>query len=142
MLFVEYADSLGFSLCFQGFDDELANLPGKYAPPTGRLLLAMCDGKIAGCIALKKLDDQKCEMKRLYVRPEHRGKKIGRLLAERLIEEARSIGYQKMCLDTIAGKMATAVAMYRSFGFIEREAYYHNPEPHTLYMELDLSSRN
>lgn len=137
-MFIEYAKSLGFSLCFQDFDDELAGLPGKYAPPTGRLLLAECEGRGAGCIALKKLDGQTCEMKRLYVRPEFRGKKIGRLLAERLIEEARSIGYQKMYLDTIASKMVEAVAMYRSLGFVEREAYYHNPEPHTLYMELRL----
>jgi ribosomal protein S18 acetylase RimI-like enzyme len=137
-LFVEYANSIGFSLCFQGFDQELAELPGKYAPPSGRIFLAESDAKVAGCIAMKKLGDGKCEMKRLYVRPGFRGKKIGRLLAERLIDEAREMGYCEMYLDTISSKMAEAVLLYRSLGFVECEPYYHNPQPDALYMRLML----
>jgi putative acetyltransferase len=137
-LFEEYANSIGFSLCFQGFDQELAGLPGKYAAPSGCLFLAECVGKVAGCIALKKLGEGTCEMKRLYVRPGFRGKKIGRLLAERLIEEARSIGYTEMYLDTISSKMAEAVLLYRSLGFVECAPYYHNPQPDALYMRLYL----
>ncbi|MFZ1683462.1 MAG: GNAT family N-acetyltransferase [Candidatus Zixiibacteriota bacterium] len=140
-LFEEYANSIGFSLCFQGFDQELAGLPGKYAPPSGCLFLAECEGKVAGCIALKKLGEGTCEMKRLYVRPGFRGKKIGRLLAERLIVEARSIGYSEMYLDTISSKMAEAVLLYRSLGFVECEPYYHNPQPDALYMRLKLLGR-
>jgi putative acetyltransferase len=137
-LFLEYAESLGFSLCFQGFDQELAELPGKYAPPTGRLYLAECDGEIAGCIALKKLGEGECEMKRLYVRPNFRGKRVGKTLVEKLLDEARSMGYRTMYLDTIATKMAEAVAIYRSIGFVECPPYYHNPQPDALYMVLDL----
>jgi putative acetyltransferase len=137
-LFEEYANSIGFSLCFQGFDQELADLPGKYAPPTGCLFLAECEGKVAGCIALKMLAEGKCEMKRLYVRPGFRGKKIGRLLAERLIDEARGLGYVEMYLDTISSKMAEAVLLYRSLGFEECPPYYHNPQPDALYMRLSL----
>jgi putative acetyltransferase len=137
-LFLEYAQSLGFSLCFQNFDDELAKLPGDYAPPEGRLLLAECEGELAGCVALHRLDQDICEMKRLYLRPQFRGKGLGRILAERIIAEARLIGYRRMRLDTVEPVMKDAVAMYRRFGFKEIAPYCPNPNPGVLYMELAL----
>src|SRR5215469_5244870 len=118
-LFLEYGQSLNFSLCFQSFDKELAGLPGDYAPPEGRLMLAMVDGKAAGCGALHKIGDQVCEMKRLYVRPQFRGRGLGKALAERIIVEAREIGYKKLRLDTVEPVMRSAVAMYRQMGFGE-----------------------
>jgi GNAT superfamily N-acetyltransferase len=135
-LFLEYAQSLGFSLCFQNFDKELANLPGDYAPPDGCLLLAEYEGQLAGCVALHKLDAGICEMKRLYLRPQFRGKGLGRILANRILSEARQIGYQRMRLDTVGPVMKDAVAMYRKLGFKEIPAYRPNPNPGTLYMEL------
>src|SRR5579863_10462659 len=135
-LFLEYAQSLGFSLCFQNFDKELANLPGDYAPPDGRLLLAEYEGQPAGCIALRKLEPGICEMKRLYLRPQFRGKGLGRVLADRIIAEARQIGYQRMRLDTVEPVMKDAVAMYRKIGFREIEPYRPNPFAGALYMEL------
>lgn len=138
-LFVEYAQSLGFSLCFQGFDKELAELPGMYAPPEGLLLLAKIGGESAGCAGLHKLEPGICEMKRLYVRPQFRGTGLGRLLAGRLLNEARAMGYRKMRLDTIAGKMDPAIALYRRLGFIEIQPYRANPIPGALYMELELA---
>jgi len=137
-LFLEYAQSLGFSLCFQNFDKELAGLPGDYAPPDGRLLLAECEGQPAGCVALHKLDGDTCEMKRLYLRSLFRGKGLGRALADRIITEARQIGYRRMRLDTVEPVMQDAVAMYRKIGFREIGAYRVNPMPGTLYMELEL----
>ena len=137
-LFLEYAQSLNFSLCFQSFDQELAALPGDYAPPSGRLLLAECNGRQAGCVALHRLDAGICEMKRLYVRPEFRGHKIGRRLAEAAIAEARAAAYQRMRLDTVAPVMREAVQLYRELGFYEIPAYRPNPMPGTLYMELGL----
>jgi len=137
-LFLEYAQSLGFSLCFQNFDAELAGLPGEYAQPGGRLLLAECDGQMAGCVALHKLSADICEMKRLYVRPQFRGKRLGRVLVERMIAEARQIGYTRMRLDTVAPVMKDAVAMYRKIGFREIEPYCPNPMAGALYMELQL----
>lgn len=114
-------------------------MPGKYAPPAGRLLLALWEGKPAGVIALRPLEEAGlCEMKRLYVRPEFRGHNIGRRLAERIIREAAEIGYVRMRLDTVAGKMDSAIAMYRQLGFKETDPYYQTPVGHTLFMELAL----
>ncbi len=139
-LFLEYAASLGFSLCFQNFDQEVAELPGKYTPPQGRLLLAMRGEQAMGCVALRALGDDLCEMKRLYVRPAARGTGLGRQLVERIIAEARTIGYLRMRLDTIQGLMDRAIALYRQFGFRETQPYYTNPNPHTLFMELKLTA--
>jgi putative acetyltransferase len=137
-LFLEYADSLGFSLCFQGFDQELAGLPGKYAPPQGRLLLAELSGKPAGCVALHPLQPEIAEMKRLYVRREFRGKGVGIGLMNTILREAKKIGYQRLRLDTIQPLMSDAIAMYRRFGFYEIAPYRPNPIAGTLYMELAL----
>jgi putative acetyltransferase len=137
-LFLEYAQSLAFSLCFQSFDKELARLPGDYAPPDGRLLLAEYEDKLAGCVALHKLEAGICEMKRLYLRPQFRGKGLGRVLAEHVINEARKSGYQRMRLDTVEPIMKDAVAMYRRLGFKEIAPYCTNPIEGALYMELEL----
>jgi GNAT superfamily N-acetyltransferase len=135
-LFVEYASSLGFSLCFQSFDEELKTLPGAYGPPQGRLLLARHAGDAAGCIALRPLQDGICEMKRLYVRPSHRGLGLGRILVERLIAEARTLGYERMRLDTIQSAMKDAIALYRRMGFKEIAPYSAIPIESALWMEL------
>jgi ribosomal protein S18 acetylase RimI-like enzyme len=135
-LFLEYRRSLGFSLCFQSFEEELKNLPGVYAPPSGRLLLVRAADHAAGCIALRKLDTGICEMKRLYVRPDDRGLGLGRMLVERLIAEARAIGYERMRLDTIASAMKDAVALYRRMGFREIAPYSSVPIESALWMEL------
>jgi len=137
-LFLEYAESLGFSLCFQNFDQELAGLPADYSPPQGRLLLAEYDGQLAGCVALHRLDAGICEMKRLYLRPRFRGKGLGRTLAERIVAEARQIGYRRMRLDTVEPVMKDAVAMYRKLGFNEIAPYRPNPIAGAMYMELEL----
>ncbi len=140
-LFREYEAWFGLALCFQNFDAEVANLPGKYAAPEGRLLLAFADENLAGCIALRKLEDGICEMKRLFVKDGFRGQKIGILLIQKLIEEAKEIGYQKMRLDTFPPKMAKAVKLYEYYSFVEIPPYYHNPYGETLFMEKDLTNR-
>ncbi len=150
-LFREYAAGLNIDLCFQNFDQEVADLPGNYAPPAGRLLLAVEGERIAGCIALRPLGvvcqtpDRKggrvtdCEMKRLYIRPEFRGQGLGKKLVMTLLDAAREIGYERMLLDTLPGKMDEAIALYRSFGFREIAPYYNNPVAGALFMELHLS---
>ena len=138
-LFQEYGASLGFSLCFQNFDQELAGLPGDYAPPRGRLLIAYLDSEPAGCVALHEFTPGISEMKRLYVRPAFRGKRIGLALANAIIAAAREIGYERMRLDTVPSAMADAVKMYGRLGFKEIAPYRVNPQPGTLYMELELT---
>jgi len=137
-LFAEYAASLGFSLGYQGFAAELAGLPGKYAAPDGALLLAKVDGVSAGVVGLRKLEPGIAEMKRLYVRPAYHGRAIGRKLAEAVVATARALGYRRLRLDTISGKMDAAVKLYRSMGFVEIAPYYDSPVPGTKYMELVL----
>jgi putative acetyltransferase len=139
-LFLEYAESLGFSLCFQGFDKELANLPGDYAAPEGLLLLAKYQEEVAGCVALHKLDKEICEMKRLYLRPRFRGKGVGRALAQTVIAEAQRIGYRRMRLDTVEPVMKDAVGLYRQLGFKDIAPYRTNPIVGAMYMELELTS--
>jgi carbonic anhydrase len=137
-LFQEYEASLKISLCFQNFEQELANLPGDYAPPRGRLLLAREFDELMGCIALRPLGPTTCEMKRLFVRAEYRDRGLGRVLIEAIIEEARKIGYTHMRLDTIADRMERAIALYRSIGFVEIPPYRQNPVDTATFMELDL----
>ena len=137
-LFLEYANSLNFSLCFQSFEKELAELPGEYAPPGGRLLLATQQSHLAGCVALHKLDAEVCEMKRLYVRPQFRGKGLGRVLAERVVADAREIGYKRLRLDTVEPVMRDAVGLYKKLGFREIAPYRENPIDGALYMERTL----
>jgi len=134
----EYADWLGYDLDFQHFSEELAGLPGAYAPPGGRLLLATCDGALAGCVALRGLTRTVCEMNRLYVRPGFRHRGIGRRLAEDVIQAAGAAGYQRMRLDTLA-HMEPARALYRLLGFRQVAPYYDNPLPGAIFFELDLS---
>lgn len=134
-LFREYQETMGLDLCFQNFEDELASLPGRYAPPEGRLYLAYFNGVLAGCIALRKFDKTTCEMKRLYVRDSFRGKKIGMELVSLVISDALEIGYGRMVLDTYEDVMRDAVSMYRKFGFTETEPYYNNPGGGALFFE-------
>lgn len=137
-LFVEYEKALGISLCFQGFEQELAGLPGGYAPPSGRLLLGVYQGALAGCVALHALEPTIGEMKRLYLRQAFRGKGLGQAMVEAIMTEARAIGYRRLRLDTIEPMMKSAVAMYRRMGFREIAPYRANPLEGALYMELDL----
>jgi ribosomal protein S18 acetylase RimI-like enzyme len=136
-LFREYAASLNVDLCFQNFEAELAGLPGKYDLPQGRLLLAWSGTEALGCVALRPLKGVACEMKRLYVRPQARGEQLGRRLAERICEEARSAGYTRICLDTIPA-MTAAIALYKSLGFKPIEPYIFNPVPGAIYLALEL----
>jgi GNAT superfamily N-acetyltransferase len=151
-LFREYARSLNLDLSYQDFEEELATLPGKYAPPAGRLLLALDGERAAGCIALRPLDETTCEIKRLFVRPAHRGLGLGEALIARLLDEARKIGaskekslesghvpgYQRVVLDTVYPLMSAAVAMYKRIGFREIPPYCPNPMRGALYMEFRL----
>lgn len=136
-LLVEYVDSLGFDLVFQNFEEELRNLPGEYAAPEGCLLLAKYQDQPAGCVALRKLSDGICEGKRLYVRPQFRGLKIGRKLVEAIIAEARRIGYSSIQGDTVPS-MQIAQALYASLGFKEIEPYCRNPVEGAKFIELKL----
>jgi putative acetyltransferase len=135
-LFEEYAEALGVDLGFQDFERELAELPGDYVPPAGRLLLAL-DPEPAGCVALRPFEPGVCEMKRLYVRPAYRGSGLGRLLAEQIVTAGRDAGYERMRLDTLP-TMAAARGLYESLGFVEIDAYRPNPVHGTTYFELAL----
>ena len=138
VLFREYVDWLDMDLSFQGFEEELHILPGKYAAPEGRLYLAKSGETPAGCIALRRFDAQRCEMKRLYVRPAFRGQGLGQLLARRLLAEATEQGYETMLLDTMQGRMGAALGMYRRLGFREIAPYYVNPAADAVYLEKRL----
>ncbi|MFN0041551.1 MAG: GNAT family N-acetyltransferase [Burkholderiales bacterium] len=136
-LFREYQTSLGVDLCFQGFEEELATLPGAYVPPRGTLLVAMQDEEALGCVGVRPLDSSRCEMKRLYVKPEGRGQGLGRQLAERAIAFARAAGYREMLLDTLP-QMAEAQGLYAALGYTECAAYYENPIGGARYLALTL----
>ena len=139
-LFAEYAASLGIDLGFQGFAEELRSLPGNYARPDGRLLIASQEREVVGCVALRRIDRDVCEMKRLYVRPQFRTIGVGRMLAQRLIEEAREIGYQCMRLDSLP-MMAGAITLYRRLGFKVISPYYDNPVEGAVFLELQLNGQ-
>lgn len=137
-LFLEYQAWLGVDLCFQGFAEELATLPGTYAPPAGGLWLARVDGDIAGVVGIRPIEPKVAEMKRLWVRPAYRGRGLGRRLAELAVAAARAAGYRSICLDTL-GHMAAARRLYDALGFREIPAYYDNPLDDVRYLELDLT---
>ncbi|WP_096671117.1 GNAT family N-acetyltransferase [Polaromonas sp. AET17H-212] len=141
LIFQEYADQLGVDLCFQNFEAELAGLPGDYAPPQGCLLLALLDGEIAGCCAMRPLETvdypNACEMKRLYVRQGFRGLGLGRQLAEAVLDAARIAGYHSVLLDTL-NDMEAARALYEDLGFKDIPPYYHNPIAGAHYLKADL----
>lgn len=136
-LLVDYQTELGVDLCFQGFDEELRTLPGRYAPPSGALLLAGADGQVAGCVGLRGLEPSVCEMKRLYLRPALRGGGRGRALAGEIIGRGRALGYRRMLLDTLP-QMGPAIGLYRSLGFRETPPYTENPVPGAVVLELEL----
>jgi len=136
-LYKEYASSLSFDLDFQNFKDEINNLPGDYSEPSGAVLLAKLDEEYTGCVALRKIDDISCEMKRLYVKPHCRGKGIGKGLSIKIISIAKEIGYSFMRLDSVS-EMRDAISLYRALGFYEIEPYRHNPIKGAIFMELKL----
>lgn len=136
-LFREYVSGLGIDLEFQDFAAEITGLPGKYAPPRGRLLLAWSGAEAVGCVALRPLDETTCEMKRLYVRPQARGEQLGRRLAQRICDDARAAGYARICLDTLP-TMASAQKLYQSLGFRPIAPYVFNPIPETQFLALEL----
>lgn len=136
-IFREYQLSLGIDLCFQDFEQEMADLPGKYAPPQGRLYLAFAEGVLAGCIALRPIQAGQCEIKRLYVRPQFRGQQLGKLLMEKILVEIKDIGYRQVFLDTLP-TMTAAQSLYKSLGFREVPPYCFNPVSGAVFMRLDL----
>ncbi|MGI6005206.1 MAG: GNAT family N-acetyltransferase [Christensenellales bacterium] len=136
VLFGEYTAMLGVDLAFQNYDEELANLPGEYAPPGGRLYMARCGGQPAGCVALRRFDETCCEMKRLFVRPEFRGRKIGEALARQVMADAEKMRYRAMLLDTMAS-LPHSISLYRKLGFKETAPYRYNPMPDVLFFRLD-----
>ncbi len=138
-LFLEYADWLDFDLCFQDFDEELATLPGRYAPPGGGLWLARAGAEVAGVVGMRPLEAGACELKRLWVRPGFRGLGLGRTLTETAVAAAGSAGYRVLRLDTVGAAMRRAAALYEALGFREIPAYYDNPHPEVRYLELALS---
>jgi ribosomal protein S18 acetylase RimI-like enzyme len=138
-LFEAYAASLGVDLSYQGFTAELAGLPGAYAPPRGRLFLARVDGRAAGCVALRPVDDQACEMKRLFVLPKRQGSGLGRKLAVRVIDEARAMGYSTILLDTLPS-MQGALRLYETLGFVRRRPYFESPVEGNVFMQLQLGN--
>ena len=138
-LFQEYASSLGVDLNYQNFSAELSGLPGKYAKPYGRLYLALVDRTPAGCVAMRRLDGSRAEMKRLFIRPEYRGLHLGRLLVEQIIADAAAIGYHSLVLDTLS-TMEHAKSLYRSLGFVEIEPYYNSPISNTTFLSLLLEA--
>ncbi len=140
-LFREYQQFLNVDLCFQGFEQELASLPGKYAPPSGAILLAEHMGEIAGCVAVRLLNDDVCEMKRLFVKDEFRGLSVGRKLTESIIDKAKQLGYRKMQLDTLQ-RLDRAIGLYEKLGFREIKPYYANPLDEVVYWELELRHRD
>jgi putative acetyltransferase len=140
-LFLEYQKGLGISLCFQNFDQELAQLPGDYVPPQGRLLLAHLDGEAVACVALHAFEGTRAEMKRLYVQPRARGHGIGRAMIERIVSDATAIGYREIVLDTLP-MMTEAQHLYATFGFVDIPAYRPNPVEGVRYMGLRLSARS
>lgn len=139
-LFREYETWIDIDLCFQSFEEELENLPGKYSAPDGGLFLAQVDGNLAGCIAFRKIDDETCEMKRLFVREGFRGLGLGKRLIEKLSEKARDAGYLTVRLDTLADKMPSAIRLYESFGFTQTKPYYQTPLQETIFMKYNLQN--
>jgi ribosomal protein S18 acetylase RimI-like enzyme len=137
VLFAEYTQMLGVNLDFQNYAEELEQLPGKYGLPDGRLYIAFADSKAVGCVGMRRINDTSCEMKRLYVKTEFRGHKIGQMLANKIIEDAVELKYDYMLLDTFA-TLKKAVSLYKKLGFYEIEPYYNNPLENVIYMRLYL----